>query len=340
MAVTIRDLARELNLSITTVSRAIDGYGDVAEGTRARILRAAQERGYTPNRAARQLRTQRADSLGYILPGSPQQFTDPFFSEFVAGLGDALAGSGFDLLVSSAPHGEAAERELYARWINAHKVDGFVLNRLRLRDWRVQFLSERHFPFVTLERTQDPYEYLCVTVNGKSGVRRVVRALAESGRRRIAYIGGLPELVIHNERYQGYLLGMADALLSPDERLVLQADLTREGGYRATLELLGRPEPPDAVVCVNDLTAIGVLRAARERGIPVGKALAVTGFDGIEEAAHSLPPLTTLSQPVYAVSQSMVRLLMPLITGETVEQSCLSIEPELILRESTAPLSV
>src|SRR3990170_272614 len=115
MAITIRDVARRLNLSTTTVSRALDGYDDVAEETRQLIIKTAQEMGYAPNQAARQLRRRRSDSIGYILPAETPRFSDPFFAEFTAGLGDEASAHGFDLLVSTAPPGSQVERQTYER---------------------------------------------------------------------------------------------------------------------------------------------------------------------------------------------------------------------------------
>lgn len=143
--VTIRDVAKRLNLSITTVSRALDGYDDVSEETRQRVIKAAQEMGYAPNQAARQLRRQRTDTIGYILPADKPLFADPFFAEFLAGLGDEAAAYNFDLLVASAPPDTEAEHQAYQRWVHGHKVDGLVINRLRLHDWRVQYLSKAGF---------------------------------------------------------------------------------------------------------------------------------------------------------------------------------------------------
>jgi len=148
MPVTIRDVAKRLNLSITTVSRALDGYDDVAEATRQRVICAAQEMGYAPSHTARQLRRSRADSIGYILPTSGPRFTDPFFSEFIAGLGDEATSHSLDLLISTAPPDTPAERHMYERWIHSRRVDGIVLSRMRAQDWRVQYLIKNNFPWL------------------------------------------------------------------------------------------------------------------------------------------------------------------------------------------------
>lgn len=335
MNITIRDVARRLNLSITTVSRALDGYADVAEETRQLIVKTAQEMGYVPNQAARQLRRRRSDTLGYILPADKPRFFDPFFAEFTAGLGDEAALHSFDLLVSTAPPGTAMEQRAYERWVHGRKVDGMVLNRLHNHDWRVQYLSEANFPFVTLERSLDPYEYPSVEVNGRHWYPILIEHLVSLGHRRIAYIGGPTELKIQADRLEGYRDGLASHNLGLDKALVMEGDLTSEGGYQAARRLFDLPNPPTAIACVDDMTAIGVLHAARERGLTVGQDLAVAGFDGIEGFEHTQPPLTTINQPVYQIARRLVQMLVSHIKGTALEELHVQIEPALEIRQST-----
>lgn len=334
MAVTIRDVARKLNLSITTVSRALDGYDDVSEETRQRVIRAARELGYQPNTAARQLRRRRADAIGYILPSLTPRFTDPFFSEFIAGLGDETARRGFDLLVSSAPFGSELEDSSYHRWIQANKVDGFILNRLRRNDQRVNWLLKNKVSFATLERASEDHAW--VEVDGQTAMARLVAHLAEVGHNRIAFIGALDEeLVIHIQRLAGFRQGLQAQGLSFHPEYVQPGYMSRQGGYRAAKRLLALEKPPTALVCINDLSALGALRAAQEAGLQVGRELAVTGFDGIDESAHSTPPLTTIDQPVYEIARHLVRLVVAQINGdESVEQQ-IRLEPRLVVRASS-----
>lgn len=334
MTVTIKDVAKRLNLSITTVSRALDGYDDVAEETRQRVLRVVKEMGYSPNQVARQLRRQRSDTLGFILPASLPRFTDPFFSEFIAGLGDEAAMHNFDLLVSTAPPGDESERMVYRKWVQGRRIDGFVLNRMHLHDWRVQYLAEHKVPFVSLERTLDPVEFDFIEIDGQAGLSKLVTHLVELGHRRIAYIGGPSYLTLQADRFAGYRDGLAEAGIPFDPALVLEADMTRAGGYRAGQRLLSE-HSPTAVTCVNDLTAIGLLHAANERGLVVGKDLAVAGFDGIEDSEHSQPPLTTLYHPIYEVARRLAVMLLAKIAGETPPEQRVRLQPELIIRAST-----
>lgn len=338
MTVTIRDVAERVGLSITTVSRALDGYTDVAEETRKIVIRVSQEMGYVPNRAARQLRNHRSDTIGYILPSSSPRFSEPFYSEFIAGIGDEAAIHGFDLLVTAASPDMEEEKETYRRWVQGRKVDGLIINRLRVNDWRVQYLMEHNFPFVSLERVIDPNDYehcAVVEVDGKSGFSRMVAHLIACGHKRIGYIGARLDLKLQLDRLEGYRTGLMDAGIKFDPVLTASGDMGRQGGYEAALRLLSLPDPPTAIVCVNDLTAIGALQAAHEQGLVVGRDLAVTGFDGIAGSAHTQPPLTTLSQPLYDISRQLVGMLKALINAELLEQRHFLIAPELIVRESS-----
>lgn len=333
--ITIRDVAKRLNLSITTVSRALDGYDDVAEETRQRVIEVAREMGYTPNQAARRLRRRRADAIGYILPADQPRFSDPFFAEFIAGLGDEAATHNFDLLVSSAAPDTEAERQIYQRWVRGHNADGLVINHLRLHDWRVQYLSQVGFPFVALERSLDPLDYASVEVDGRRWFKLLIDHLVSLGYRRIAYVGAASNLKIEADRFQGYQDGLRSAGLPFNSDLVVRGDLTAEGGYRAAVCLLSLPEPPTAIACVDDMTAFGVLHAAHENGRAVGQDLAVTGFDGILGFEHTQPPLTTIDQPVYQIARRLASMLIALIEGGKLEEKRVLIEPRLEIREST-----
>jgi LacI family transcriptional regulator len=334
VTVSIRDVARHLNLSITTISRALNDYDDVSDETRQRVQQAAIELGYTPNRAARQLRHKYADTIGYILPADAPRFLDPFFAEFIAGLGDEASKHGLDLLVSTAPSGSQAEQQAYGKWIHGHKVDGIVLNRMHLKDWRVQYLAQIKFPFVTLECSMDPYEYPSVEINGRRWFKTLIDHLVSLGYQRIAYIGADPELKIQTDRFTGYMDGLQLNGLTFDPELVVTGDLTSEGGYRAGERLLALPFPPSAITCVDDMTAIGVLHAARDLNWIVGDNLAITGFDGIEGFTHTQPPLTTINQPVYMIARRLVQMLVDQIAGKVIEEH-VQIDPVLEIHQST-----
>lgn len=335
MPVTIRDVAKRLKLSITTVSRALDGYDDVAEETRERVIQVAQKMGYVPSRAARELRRKRAEAIGFIMPTSQPRFADPFFAEFIAGLGDEATRHCYDLMISAAPPDSDEEQAAYQRWVQSRRVDGIVLARMRLDDWRVRYLAKAKFPFVAYGRTGLSVDIPHVGVNGAGGIRMLMAHLIEHGHRRIAFVSAPSDLTFQADRFAGYRDGLLEAGIALDESLVAEGDLTRVGGYLAGRRLLAQPDRPTAILGVNDLTAIGVMRAASERGLVVGRDLAVAGFDGIEDAAHTDPPLTTLNQPVYIIARRLVEMVLKVASGDVLAEPQILLQPELTIRAST-----
>jgi LacI family transcriptional regulator len=335
MPVTIRDIAKKLKLSIGAVSRAMDGYPDISEETRQKVIQTAQEMGYVPNRAARQLRRQRADAVGYVLPSHTPRFADPFFTEFVAGLGDETARHPFDLMISIAPPGDEAERRLYKGWIQGRKVDGMILTHLRVHDWRIDYLSEQNIPFAVLESAADPRDFPRIDIDRQAAVAELVEHLVERGFRRIACIGGPSELQSQTSQFKGYRKGLKTAGLPIRPDFAVTSDLTSTGGYENTKRLLSIPDPPDAILCINDETAFGALRAAHELGLQVGRELAVAGFDGVQISRFTEPPLTSLDIPVYDLACQLVKMLVGEIKKEPLSQRKLVIHPRLLAREST-----
>ena len=340
MAVTIKDIANRLGLSVGAVSRALSGYTDIAQDTRQRILKTAQEMGYIPNRAARQLRKQTTGAtIGYIMPVDSPRFADSFFSEFIEGLGDETAAQHSDLLITTAPPGQEAEKAAYRAWVENSKVDGLILDRLHVLDWRVLYLTEKRIPFAALERAQDAagmaLAYPSVEVDSIWGLGQLVEHIAENGYSRLAYIGGPATLKIQVDRFQGFQAGLKQANLASDSRYVVEGDLTSAGGYAASKRLLSIPDPPDAIICVNDETAFGAMRAIDEAGLKTGEDIAVAGFDGARDARYSNPPLTSLDQPVYDIARQLVRLLAAQISGQPLSDPRIVLQPTLLIRAST-----
>ena len=331
----IRDVAKKLNLSITTVSRALDGYDDVAEHTRQLVVTTAQEMGYAPNRAARQLRRQHADTIGFILPIEQMQLSDPFLAEFIAGVGDEAKSRNFDLLVSAAMPGSDDELAAYQRWAQGGKVDGVIIVRTRLHDSRLEYLEKQKVPFVCMERSLDTENFMGIEVDSYTAILQLMAYLINLGHRRIAYIGGCAGLKIDYDRLSAYQDGLTQAQLVIDPELIVRGDLTLAGGSEATEKLLDLQSPPTAIVCINDLTAIGAMHAAHNRGLMIGVDLSVTGFDGLSDSLHSEPPLTTIAQPVYEIARQLTKILIAEIKGEPIDEKHIKIQPKLIVRLST-----
>jgi LacI family transcriptional regulator len=334
MTTTIRDVAKKLSISIYTVSRALDGYDDVADQTRKLVVETAAKMGYAPNRAARQLRRQKTETIGFIIPSISKRFSEPFFTEFISGMGDELSASNFDLLVSNATSDEG-ERSLYHRWTNSHKVDGFILNRIRRHDWRVAYLKELGIPFVGLGKSQDGIEYPHVRIDAAEQYLNLVQHVQGNGFSRFAFIGGPADLINHVERLKWFKSALKKCGLEFNSDHVLSTDMTSTGGYEAARTLLSSPTPPDALLCVNDQTAYGVLHAAHEQSFVVGKDIAVSGFDGLRDSDHTEPAITTLAIPVAEIAQQLAKMLLKITNDEILDMREIVIKPELRIRAST-----
>ncbi|HIQ09321.1 MAG TPA: LacI family transcriptional regulator [Anaerolineaceae bacterium] len=334
MGVTLKDIARRVGRSVTTVSRALNGYNDVSPETRHRILQVAAEMGYTPHAWAQRLQKQRTDTLGLVLPTFGPRFADPFFSEFLAGVGNMAAERGYDLLVSTRAPGEE-EETAYRRFALGHRVDGFLLVRLRCQDPRVAWLQTWEVPFVAFGRTEEPSDFPYVDVDGEQGVYRLARHLITEGYRRIAFIAPPREFTFSRSRERGVRRALAEAGLPLREDYFREGALTEESGYREAQALLALPEPPIAIMAGNDLMAIGAMRAVRERGLQIGPDIAITGFDDIPLAQHTIPPLTTVHQPIYQIGKRVTQMLIDLLQGNPLVERQVLLEPSVKVRASS-----
>lgn len=334
MVVTLKDIARETGKSVTTVSRALNGYDDVSLETKTLVLRVAGELGYTPNTLAQRLQKKRTDTIGLIIPTFGPRFSDPFFSEILAGIGNRAARFGYDLLVSTHAPGED-ELIAYRAAIHSRRVDGFILVRTRQRDARVDCLQEANFPFVAFGRVVDDLDFPFVDEDGTHGMRQVVRHLVSQGHKRIACIAPSPELMFAQYRLQGFRDGLAEAGLLVEDALIVAGDLTQRGGYEQAVKLFDLPILPTAIAACNDLMAFGAMSAAQDRGLVVGRDLAVTGFDDIPMAEYAYPPLTTVHQPIYQIGGMVCEMLIRLIQKEILDEKHVLMKPDLVVRQSS-----
>lgn len=335
MPVTLRDIARRLGLSVTTVSRALTGYDDVAESTRQRVHQAAEEMSYYPNITARQLQQQRTDTLAFIIPTFGPRFSDPFFSELLAGIGNEAGQHGFDVLVSTQSPGSDGEREAYRRIVHGRRVDGALVVRTRQQDDRIRFLCEHELTFVAFGRTDLDLDFAYVDEDSYRGLQLLTQHMIDLGHRRIGFIAAPTDLMFCRYRMDGFQHTLQDQGFAPDPALVITGDLTQSGGYRAAQDLLAREPRPTAIIACNDLMALGAMSAAQEKGLAVGRDLSVGGFDDIPLCEHSHPPLTTVRQPVYDIGQRITHMLIQLIRGQTPVKRQVLLTPELIVRESS-----
>jgi len=335
MTVTIKDIAREVGVSITTVSRALTGYSDVAEGTRQRILETAREMGYSPNITAQRLQKRRTDTLGFITPTFGPRFSDPFFSEFMAGIGNEAASKNYDLLVSTHAPDSEEEQKVYRRAVRGGWVDGLIVVRTRENDARIQLLCEHNFPFVAFGRTRDDLDFPYVDEDSEAGMRLLVQHFIDLGHRRIGLISPPAGLNFGLYRLQSYYDTMRENDLDVRAEWVVTGDMTRHSGINMVESLLELDPAPTAIIGGNDLMAIGAIKRLQQSGLQVGKDIAVGGFDDIPLAAFVNPPLTTIHQPIYDIGKQTTAMLIDIINNRRLDNANVLLAPTLVVRESS-----
>jgi LacI family transcriptional regulator len=331
--VNLLEFARHLKLSVSTVSKALNGYGDVSEATRRRVLKAAGELGFTPNPAGRRLRRQASETIGFVLSPPQNGFAHPFFLDLLLGIDEALEKTPFQLIIVA---GRSPERELesFRRLVERERVDAVMFGRTRCEDARISYLQERKVPFVTLGRSETgrPYPYVDIdrTVAGRNGTARFVGL----GHRRIGLISTPDYLMFSRHLLDGYKMALAAADIPFDPDLRVEAETSEEGGLEAARRLLALPEPPTAIMCGHDLIASGAMQAVVESGRRPGRDIGVIGCDNHPLGPYLNPPLTTFDAPAVQAGRRMVELLLAALEGAPAEGLQDIWSPDIILRSS------
>jgi DNA-binding LacI/PurR family transcriptional regulator len=327
---TLEAVARRAGVSRATVSRVVNGSTTVARPIQEAVRRAVAELGYVPNLAARSLVTQRTDSIALVLPEAATRVfsDDQVFPGIIRGVSQELEAADKQLVLMLA--GSPAGHVRVERYTSGRHVDGVLFASLHGEDPLPGKLAGLGIPVVCGGRPLGGAEVPYVDVDHVGGVARAVRHLIDSGRRRIATIAGPQDMVAGIERLQGYRETVAAAGLP---ELIAYGDFTRESGSAAMRRLLAEEPRLDAVFAASDLMAHAALRTLREAGRRVPDDVAVVGFDDIETAAYTEPPLTTIRQPIVELGRAMTRQLLRIAAGEPVEQALL-LPTELVVRDS------
>ncbi len=308
----LRKLASSLGLSITTVSRALDGYPEVAETTRARVRAAAEAMKYRPHAAARRLRLGATETVTMVIPGDPGHFDEPLYLELLAALGARFDEAGLDLTVLAARAG-AEELAVYERLVKGRRTDGLIVARTRRDDARIRFLAESNFPFVTMGRTELPVAYAHVDGDGESAFAVATGRLIALGHRRIAHIGGASHYMFATLRKRGWTRALREADIG--YTAFAEEALTEQGGLAAARQLLALTPRPTALLCATDRMAIGAMHAVKEAGLVVGRDVSVIGHDNISAGAFTEKALTTMELSTRDVGTRLADMLIALIGG-------------------------
>ncbi len=334
--VRIADVAEALGVTKSTVSRALNGYPDISEGTRLRIKRAADTMGYRPLSHAQAIRTGRVRALGLIVEVGEYDAHRPFLAEFLAGVTRGASAESWTLTVATSVSAEDTQSTL-ARLVEEHKADGFILPRTRLEDPRVQFLREQGVPFVLYGRTRDATDCAWFDIVSEDAIEQAVARLAAQGHRRIAFVNAGREYNFAHVRHQGYLSGLHAAGLDHDASLIMGDAVTSQDGQAATLKLLALASPPTAIVFATDKAAMGSYLAASDLGLTIGRDISVISYDGLPEGAFAQPGLTTYAVDTNHAGERLAKLLIERIRGTAPEDLRELAPAQLVARGSDGP---
>jgi LacI family transcriptional regulator len=339
----LRELASSLGLSQTTVSRALNGYPEVREETRARVLAAARAANYAPNSRARRLATGRAMTIGHVMPLSGrEEMVNPIFADFLAGAGEVYAREGYDLLLSMVPSGEA--ERAYRQMAANGSVDGVMVQSPRVEDGRIELLQELGLPFLVHGRTGAHGAYSWLDIANIRAFRRATDFLLDLGHTRIALVNGQEEFDFAARRRRGFEEALADRGLAADPRLLRQGVMTEQYGYAAGAELLDGSDPPTAFLVSSIIPAIGLRRAAGERGLTLGREISVICHDDVlsyvgNDAATipQGPPFTATRSSIREAGRRCAEIVIGLIRDPGMAPVQELWETELSLGRSTGP---
>lgn len=329
---TIKEVSKLAGVSTASVSKVMNGnYYGVSEDTKNRILAAAKELKYRPNRIARGLVKSRTTIVGLIVP----DISNPYYAELAKGVEEEAEKNGYNLILCNANDEPKKERK-YVNMLVEYNANGIIFSGMESYDKEsMNMLLEKEIPVVAIDRN---IEDNCVPVsfysNSQLGSMMATERLILCAHTKIAFIGGEHIENYPHARYMGFKIALMSHNIKLDESLVRFGPYTMTTGYTRTSELLQEKKDFTAIVCANDLIALGAIKAIREYGLDVPKDISLVGYDDILLSSLFEPTLTTIRQDSYTIGKEALRELLKVVSGERKEMIVRAFEPELILRDS------
>lgn len=331
MSVTIEKLSKHLGISVSTVSKALNGYADVAPRTREKVFAAARELNYQPSSAARNLRRGRTDKIGVVTNNAFTYISD-YFAEVIIGATGAAESLGNNLVLYT--HDVNSPEKLISLF-RSREVDGFVIIWSHVPATTVDMLLAANVPFVVLGRRVAHEQASYIAPDNYKGAIDLMSHLLDLGHRRIGFTTRPTMGRTNEERYNAYKDSLAKAAIPYDADLVVETVPEQRSGYHAMNQLLDLPEPPTAVFAFHDFVAIDAQQAILDRGLRIPQDVALAGFDGLRTSLFTSPPITTVRQPLTEIGQESILTLLRLIDNNNQPPIQKTLPVELIVRQST-----
>ena len=329
MPLTLEDIARLSGVSRSTVSRVINAEINVKDETRRKVQQVINSYNFQPNLVARGLASGRTNVIGVVIPASVGViFTDPYFPKLLQGVSAACNSRDYSVMLWLAE--PEYERRMTSRILHNGLVDGVVVASIPMNDPIIESLLESKMPFMLVGR-HPTMDVNSLDVNNVQAGCRATRHLIDLGYQRIATITGLLNQVGGYDRYQGYLKALREANYPVRQELVVEGDFSEESGFNSMQKLL--QYKPDAVFVASDTMAFGAMRALREANLRIPADVAIVGFDDIPASANTVPPLTTVRQPISQMGVKAAEVLISVIETGTKTTQKIIVDTELIVRE-------
>jgi LacI family transcriptional regulator len=341
MSINLKQLSELLELSQTTVSRALNGFPEVSEATRDRVRRAAANHNYQPNRRATGLAMGKSRTIGHIIPvNSQHEVVNPIFAEFIAGAAKAYQQHGYEMLLSVANSED--EEKTYRTMVAKGAVDGVVIQLPRRDDNRVALLQDIDIPFVIHGRVSEcTGDYAWIDVNNRRATKQAVRLLTDLGHRRIGFVNGNETLDFAWARRTGYLEALGELRIPENPQLMRSAELTENHGYVSAKDMLNLPDPPTAFYSASYVVALGITRAIHERGRKLGEDISVVIHDdelSYFDDAEDIPLYTGTRSSVKHAGTLAAEMLVQMIENPAKNPTNRLLKAQLVLGRSTGPV--
>lgn len=333
MAIRLKDIADELNVSVMTASKALRGNSDISEATRQRVLRRMKELDYQPNMTARSLATGHSCIVGLIVP----DLLNPFFAELAKSISGALRKQSYGLILASSEENAAIERA-EMRMMLARGVDALLIASCQSTQQGFMSVLNQGSPLVLLDRPSPHMRANFVGVDDYAGGRLAAEHLIQLGRRRLACIGS-PSPSAAADRFSGFRAALGAHGIALREDMVLPSVHADESGdnqgYALMQMLLKRKGKPDGVFCHNDVIAIGVIKAALDAGLAIPEDIAIVGFDNVQYSKYLQIPLTSVDQRTGRLGEAAAQLAFDLVGKRVDKPKTILLTPRLVVRESS-----
>ena len=334
METTIHDIAKRLNFSASTISRALNNNPNISEASRKLIKKTAEEMGYRPNILAASFRTKRTNTIGIVVP----LINRHFFSSVISGIEEVAYKRGFTVTISQSNDNFEKEDKI-VHTLFSNRVDGIIVSiGMNTTDFsHLKLFTDRNIPLVFFDRVVDDIDAHKIVVDDFGGSYLATKHLIEQGAKNVAHIGGPLNLQIYKNRQDGFCKAVKESGFKVDESLILNNNLTRKDGTTAIKKLLQNKKLPDAIFCANDTTALSVIIYLKEIGIKIPEDIMVVGFSNEPFSEVVTPSISTIRQPGFLMGKKAAELIIHQINNKKEKPvfETITMPTELIIRNSS-----